>query len=345
MAIRRRIGFTLIELLVVIAIIAILAAMLFPVFARARESARKIQCLSNVKNIAMAIQMYVGDWGDRFWPRETRQEVREFWESKNANGYEGYCWIWDYADGGNPYLMPPVLLDEYVRNRDVWRCPSSSYESGPGFIYGSPDWFREIRDNEGTWYTGTPFSKPCPRYSPYPNGWGGAITDSIVQGRQAYTEGDAASNAQGMFLQSIAVLRVDLKDVKLNQFSDPAKTILGGDGNSAAVEGHGNPLYYAFGNACGAPCADTCSCYCWSMGLDYGVLSNSPQDWKRYATHLGGSNLMFADGHAQWFPAFSVLNGIFHDEMTLAGESGICWFGSSTCGCYWGGWPPQRNWW
>ena len=49
--VRRRTGFTLIELLVVIAIIGILAGMLFPVFARAREAARKIQCLSNVKNL------------------------------------------------------------------------------------------------------------------------------------------------------------------------------------------------------------------------------------------------------------------------------------------------------
>ena len=53
---RRRRGFTLIELLVVIAIIGILAAMLFPVFARARESARKTQCLANVKNIAIGDQ-------------------------------------------------------------------------------------------------------------------------------------------------------------------------------------------------------------------------------------------------------------------------------------------------
>ena len=52
---RRYRGFTLIELLVVIAIIGILAAMVFPVFARARESARKAVCLSNVKNIALAI--------------------------------------------------------------------------------------------------------------------------------------------------------------------------------------------------------------------------------------------------------------------------------------------------
>jgi len=56
---RRSKGFTLIELLVVIAIIGILAAMVFPVFARARESARKTVCLSNVKNISLAIQMYL----------------------------------------------------------------------------------------------------------------------------------------------------------------------------------------------------------------------------------------------------------------------------------------------
>jgi prepilin-type N-terminal cleavage/methylation domain-containing protein len=61
---RRYRGFTLIELLVVIAIIGILAAMVFPVFARARESARKAVCLSNVKNIALAINMYLGDNND-----------------------------------------------------------------------------------------------------------------------------------------------------------------------------------------------------------------------------------------------------------------------------------------
>src|SRR5579871_2778355 len=57
-------GFTLIELLVVIAIIAILAAILFPVFAQARESARKISCLSNVKQITMGALMYVQDYDE-----------------------------------------------------------------------------------------------------------------------------------------------------------------------------------------------------------------------------------------------------------------------------------------
>jgi len=58
----RRKGFTLIELLVVIAIIAILAAILFPVFSRAREQARKAACLSNLKNIATAWMMYIHLW-------------------------------------------------------------------------------------------------------------------------------------------------------------------------------------------------------------------------------------------------------------------------------------------
>lgn len=56
---RQRSGFTLIELLVVIAIIAILAAILFPVFAQARESARKTSCLSNIKQCNTGVQMYV----------------------------------------------------------------------------------------------------------------------------------------------------------------------------------------------------------------------------------------------------------------------------------------------
>src|SRR5207253_2321894 len=64
---RSRPGFTLIELLVVIAIIAILAAILFPVFAQAREMARKATCQSNLKQIGHAFEMYREDW-DGFYP-------------------------------------------------------------------------------------------------------------------------------------------------------------------------------------------------------------------------------------------------------------------------------------
>ena len=61
-------GFTLIELLVVIAIIAILAAILFPVFARAREKARANTCLSNMKQLTLGVLMYNNDWDERMPP-------------------------------------------------------------------------------------------------------------------------------------------------------------------------------------------------------------------------------------------------------------------------------------
>jgi len=105
-SVRRR-GFTLIELLVVIAIIGILAAMLFPVFARARESARKTQCLANVKNIAMAIQIYLTDY-DRLFPSEKRPEALAYVSAFECDSSQTSM----NATAGNPWLRTAVILDE-----------------------------------------------------------------------------------------------------------------------------------------------------------------------------------------------------------------------------------------
>ena len=132
---RRLRGFTLIELLVVIAIIGILAAMVFPVSARARESARKAVCLSHVRNIAPAFQMYLADNNDTIPPAEHRQDVSDYFAAQPGGGDKDY----DAATGtcdeaatsANPYLRYRVILDEYIKNRDVWHCPSAKVESGP----------------------------------------------------------------------------------------------------------------------------------------------------------------------------------------------------------------------
>jgi prepilin-type N-terminal cleavage/methylation domain-containing protein len=142
-------GFTLIELLVVIAIIGILAAMVFPVFARARESARKAVCLSNVKNIALAIQMYLADNNDTLPPGEHRQEVLDYWAAGPGGGTD-VCgvetdYLPTYGWWTNPYVKWPVVLDEYVKNRDVWRCPSARVEVGAIYIIPGPDWLGHVQ--------------------------------------------------------------------------------------------------------------------------------------------------------------------------------------------------------
>jgi len=101
---RRTAGFTLIELLVVIAIIAILAAILFPVFAKAREKARQASCLSNNKQIALALLMYVQDY-DEMLP---------------ARAYGLYPH--DFASGATMSWVSIVY--PYVKNAQLFMCPS-----------------------------------------------------------------------------------------------------------------------------------------------------------------------------------------------------------------------------
>jgi len=102
----RRKGFTLIELLVVIAIIAILAAILFPVFAQAREKARQTSCLSNMKQIMTAAMMYTQDYD------EVLHRIRNFNIPLPPSK-----WAWGAQD----------MLDPYTKNKQIWKCPSDGF--------------------------------------------------------------------------------------------------------------------------------------------------------------------------------------------------------------------------
>ncbi len=121
-----RFAFTLIELLVVIAIIAVLAAILFPVFAQAREGARQTVCASNVRQIGLSVQMYLQDYDETlpiFYAYNTlsQQDGRRAWA------------------GDAPHKGVEVLLLPYTRDKAIFKCPDDA--GGPSLSdpdYGCP---------------------------------------------------------------------------------------------------------------------------------------------------------------------------------------------------------------
>jgi prepilin-type N-terminal cleavage/methylation domain-containing protein/prepilin-type processing-associated H-X9-DG protein len=128
----RKTGFTLIELLVVIAIIAILAAILFPVFARARENARRASCMSNLKQIGLGMIQYTQDYDERF----PMQPAADFW----------------------PGLTP------YIKSDQIYKCPSDSAPSW--VVYGAKDqqsyaWNDKLRITSGGGQNGVEGSLPA----------------------------------------------------------------------------------------------------------------------------------------------------------------------------------------
>ncbi len=116
-----RLGFTLIELLVVIAIIAILAAILFPAFARARENARRASCQSNLKQIGLGIMQYTQDYDEKYPPRE----------QGNSDPLKAQSW--------RRVTFP------YTKSAQLYVCPSNTNASA-----GTP-----TSDDSQTWHMAT----------------------------------------------------------------------------------------------------------------------------------------------------------------------------------------------
>ena len=120
----RRYAFTLIELLVVIAIIAILAAILFPVFSQAREKARQAQCTSNNRNIAMAMAQYPNDYGERVSPFELWAGVSSCAGVRYAGGDVFTADPTTVSPACDPFQRWAHRIQPYMRNVQIFSDPS-----------------------------------------------------------------------------------------------------------------------------------------------------------------------------------------------------------------------------
>lgn len=139
----RKRGFTLIELLVVIAIIAILAAILFPVFARAREAARATQCKSNLKQIVTASMMYSQDYDELYV---------HAWAGRRNNATASQRYDVPGSPNADTYWM--YLILPYTKNMGIYKCPSHNLSAEPDPINPQRTSYGHQHNNMGWHSTG-----------------------------------------------------------------------------------------------------------------------------------------------------------------------------------------------
>jgi len=192
---RCRHGFTLIELLVVIAIIAILASLLFPVFARARETAYRMNCVSKVKQITLATLMYADDYD-------------------GALPCHSWC-SWDPIPLSQPIA---VRVNDYIHDPRVWECPSAHPEDESRGL--DPSLVQEAYGGcwNGVGYCGFEAGGSCARgYMPWPKEWVGTHVTIDLSHLIAWNGYDLSTGSG------------EITPVRLGRISDPSRVALVSD--------------------------------------------------------------------------------------------------------------------
>jgi prepilin-type N-terminal cleavage/methylation domain-containing protein len=184
-----RCGFTLIELLVVIAIIAILAAMLLPALAKAKEKARVSQCISNIRQVGLASSLYLGDYRDHYPPKKSKNGVvtQTSWVGQTGR-QPGY----DNVSAADRWLSEYLVRADRRARVEVARCPSDrSSPAGTG---------RSTFEDYGASYTANLY---------YPQGQGNPVIYTLnVNDDTTIKASDMAKPARFVVFSSFGAYRV-----------------------------------------------------------------------------------------------------------------------------------------
>lgn len=292
-------AFTLIELLVVIAIIAILAAILFPVFAQAREKARAISCISNLKQLGLAVAQYNQDYdecmpnGDNPWGEETG-------------------WAWQ--------IYP------YVKSVGVYQCPDdtsmgSQYDEAHATSYGINSNINELAIDPNL---------PSGANLPVPSGVGlakfSAPASTVLLFEIVNDHYDDVTAPSPNWNQATS------SGTNWSGYGNYDNVYYGmspsgnGRGSETGAGGGVDPDgTNAYGN-CSGPCLQYATGY--MTNSFHGAQFQSAQ-----GRHQGGSNFLMADTHAKWFRGTAVSAGINNPTTAVAnGACGYMWYGPSSPG-------------
>ncbi len=258
-------GFTLIELLVVIAIIAILAAILFPVFEQARAKARQASCTSNVKQLGLAFMMYVQDYDETF----------PYWDW--GSSYSG-------ASGPSRDHFESMWMNStypYIKNAQVYACPGANDRTTlQQSLYWAWCWSDADFLNSNT--------QPALYNVPVNYGMSESIEQGYLCGGSACSDA-ALTVPANMLLLGDCAIGLTGAGPPSNNPTDPAHHYI------ISRVAYPNMIANCFGSAwptCGAAAND--------HGDYRPDLSPNASVFDQQARHSGGSLIGYADGHAKW---------------------------------------------